>query len=153
MVGAQPGEAGVHLLQAEMTVRFRIKVEREAYVGVWSINADGTIYQLFPNDQERDARFKAKEVREVPSPDSELDVVAQLSSVPQGIDRVWVEASTERSASVNGKRVGPFVQFQTEQSRGAWAQQRVQLRNLELKPRAKLGLAEQVLKYHVRPGP
>jgi serine/threonine protein kinase len=151
MLGVQPGKDGVRLLREGQEVRFRIKVEREAYVAVWSINADGTIYQLFPNAWEREHRFKKGEERVVPSPEAGVSVEAEQSNLPRAVDQVWVEASTEpwKWDAVGQKGDGPWLLFPPGEVRQKWGKERVLLRNLKLKPH--VALAEQVLKYHVGP--
>jgi hypothetical protein len=120
------------------TVRFRIKVDRAAYVGVWTVEADG-VYQLFPNAQESIHLFQAGEERIVPRLGAE--------AVPsRDIDRVLVEASTKPWNPVEGQRQGPFLLFQEDREREALA---VELRGLRLNTPA--ALSEKVLPYLVKP--
>jgi hypothetical protein len=160
LLTGQPGEGGLRLLKVRDKMRIRITVGRKAYVGVWARDADGTVYQLFPNEHEKDHLFEANKPRVVPNPEV-ATFFATLTEGPQGIDRLWVEASTEPWESVEGKRVGAFLQFQTERSRGLWYRQRSVLRGVEVEGtapgkeglRLKVDLAEQALAYQVRPNP
>src|SRR5262249_54753685 len=49
MLGGKPGPGGDPLLEEGQEVDLRIRVERDAYVGIWTIDARGTVTQLFPN--------------------------------------------------------------------------------------------------------
>jgi hypothetical protein len=139
MVGGRPGDNGVWRLNSGDVVRFQIKVAREAYVGVWSVNGNGTRSQLFPNDDEKDHLFQAGQERMVPRTETEA-----LPS--QGTDYLWVQASTKPWAPDEGKRVGPFLLFQTERQRHEWAQRR---REIRLRPAG--ALSEAVLPFQVSP--
>src|SRR5262249_24282416 len=57
-IALQPGNDGLLHLRVNDVLQFRIKVAQAAYVGVWSVNAEGTVEQLFPNDKEQDHRFR-----------------------------------------------------------------------------------------------
>jgi hypothetical protein len=129
-VELKPGPDGLLRLKAGDRVQYRIKVDQAAYVGVWSINADGTIDHLFPNEGDRDNYFEKCQERLVPS----HPVRATTS---KGTDWLWVQASTYKWAFEESRRVGPFALFQTE--RGS-------RRNFEVPT-----LAEAVLQYRVDP--
>jgi tRNA A-37 threonylcarbamoyl transferase component Bud32 len=55
-----------HMLQEGERVRFRVEVERTAYVGIWTVAPDQTITQFFPNAEERDFLLTAGQPRVVP---------------------------------------------------------------------------------------
>jgi hypothetical protein len=109
-------------------------------VGIWSVNGDGTVCQLFPNGREQDHRFEQDEERVVPK----TRAAAQKSQSPR-LDWVWVQASTEPWEPDEGQRIGPFLLFQTDRERGLWVQNRT--RGLALFPEGTL--AEAVLKFRV----
>jgi hypothetical protein len=133
----QPDTDGVIRLRGGDEVKFQIKVAQQAYVGIWTINADGTIEQLFPNAGEKDHRFVPDEEEVVPR--------TRAVAVPSGgIDWVWVQASTSPWDPDKGQRVGPFLLFKTDRERDLWAQRR---RSIQLQPEGTL--AEAVLKYQV----
>jgi hypothetical protein len=139
LLGAAPADGGVYRLRSGDTVRFRVKAERECCVGVWTVEADGTVVQLFPNDDEPDNHFQAGEERVVPK--------AGAEAVPSaGLDRVWVQASRRPWATPEGRKEGPFLLFSAERERKAWEGQR---RGLRLK--ADQALSEKVLDYQVSP--
>jgi hypothetical protein len=137
----QPGEDGLIRLRAGTKVKFGIKVAQDAYVGIWSVNADGTVEQLFPNAEEPDHRFHENEVKVVPK----TNAVAVLSKA-NGKDWVWVQASTEPWKPDEGRRKGPFLLFETLQERDQWAQRR---RGITLDFGVKL--SEAVLTFRVEP--
>ena len=143
MLGGRAGKDGVRLFEEGEEVRFRIKVPRECYVGVWSVNDDGSIAQLFPNSREPNHRFAAGEERVVPT----LAVVEAMPPInPKGIDRLWVEASTTAWDPVEGERKGPFTLFNEERNRKKWVEQR---RGLRVRP--DVALSEKVLPFQVEP--
>jgi hypothetical protein len=141
MLGGQPGQDGVIHLREGDAVKFRIQSERAAYVGVWTIEADGTVLQLFPNDREQQHLFRAGETRVVPE-----KAVAQ-AVLSRGLDRVWIQASAEPWQPAEGQRDGgPFLLFKTQREQQAVAEQ---VRGIRLRP--EVSLADKVLLYRVGP--
>jgi serine/threonine protein kinase len=131
----QPGADGIFRLLPGQKVQFEVTVDRAAYVGVWSLEADGkTVYQLFPNRDDPDHAFKAGEKRRVPVQGA--DAVESMS-----LDQLWVEASTDRWEPLQGEEEGQFRRFQSE--RGG---QGVQVRGLRLPEKNR---AESVVQYRV----
>ena len=136
LIAVQPDADGHFRLKPEEEVKFRIKVDKAAYVGVWSVNADGPVAQLFPNENEPDNRFKAGQERLVPS--------TRTAAEPSAREEwVWVQASTKPWEVEKGEKVGPFALFTEERAR-AWDRKR---RSIQLRPDAEL--AEKVLWYRV----
>ncbi len=122
-------------------VKFRVKVARKAYVGIWTVEADGTVLQLFPNKGDPNHLFEADKEREAPA-DSDIAVPSV------GVDQVWVEASTKHWDPVEGERQGPFLLFKKARHKKGWLAQRRDLRGL--RPAGQL-LSETVLRYRVKP--
>jgi hypothetical protein len=136
MVGLQPDESGVYRLKKDANLKFRVKVDQDAYVGIWTVEADGTIIQLFPNANEKEHRFRKNEVRDVP--ESGVDTVTS-----KGLDYVWVQASTAPWDSVEGERAGPYALFRS-------IRERETLQKLHRGMRLPgNNLSEKVLKYQV----
>ena len=135
LVGVVPVEEGEK-------VRFRVWVARNAFVGIWTVEADGTVLQLFPTKHDPNHRFLAGQAREVPA-----DGVEAVPSV--GIDAIWVEASTKHWDPVTGERQGPFLLFKQARHKLRWAAQRHDVRGF--RPAAGGGLAETVQRYRVAP--
>jgi tRNA A-37 threonylcarbamoyl transferase component Bud32 len=144
MTGGSLDRAGVRILNEGEEVAFRIEVERDAYVGIWNVAPDGTIRQLFPNEDEPDNLFRADEPRMVPR----ADLV--LTAVPAGgTEQVWVVASTRRWELPEGRRKGPYLIFETAEEQRRWEQ--VMERGFERRKREPMAVAELVLTYRVSP--
>jgi hypothetical protein len=139
MQGGARGSDGIIRLVEGEEVKFRIKVDRDAYVGIWTVNADGTVLQLFPNDWDKDHLFQASQPRIVPE---KAHASAVLSL---GRDRIWVQASTERWEGAEGQRKGPFLIFQTAREQKEAAER---VRGIILM-RPGTRLADKVLEYEV----
>jgi hypothetical protein len=107
-------------------------------VGIWTVEADGTVLQLFPNAGEQDHKFRKGEERVVPR-QAKIEAVASA-----GIDHVWVQASRRFWEPVEGQRQGPFSWFKTERDRAALA-------GLQRGLRVRENLSEKILKYQVGP--
>jgi tRNA A-37 threonylcarbamoyl transferase component Bud32 len=137
---AEQGDGGVIRVAPGQWVQLEIEVEKEAYVGVWTVEADGTVLQLFPNPEDPNHQFKAGEKRRVPTQGT------QAEKSPN-IDQVWIEASTERWDPLRGEREGPYELFKTERQLKEWSGQR---RGLRLPGKY---LSERVLPYQVADAP
>jgi hypothetical protein len=135
MLPVKPGADGVYRLLPGQKVQFEVTADKAAYVGVWSLEANGQkVYQLFPNRDDPDHAFKPGEKRRVPAQGAD----ALESST---IDQLWIEASTERWDPLQGEEEGQFRRFQSE--RGG---QGVQVRGLRLPEKNR---AESVVQYRV----
>src|SRR5262249_10983600 len=141
-LGGRAGTDGVRELEAGETVRFRVKVARSAYVGIWTIDAKGYVTQLFLYKGESHL-FRTGEPRDVPA----VRLVAVPSERPE---LIWVEASTKHWEPLAGELHGPFKLFKADRDRLAWVHQRQELRTLVHDD--EVILAETVLRYQVRPG-
>jgi hypothetical protein len=138
----QPGADGILQLRAKDALQFRVKVAEDAYVGIWSINSDGSVTQLFPNEREKDHYFRKGEDRLVPKTRADAEVCEGATP----FDWVWVQASTRPWDPDKGQREGPFLLFKTDRERDQWGQQRGRIRL-----RLEAPLAEAVLKFRVVP--
>jgi hypothetical protein len=145
------------LLDEGQEVAFQIQVEKDAYVGVWTVDAEGAITQVFPNEYERNHRLRARGLRTVPSPDhmpKDQDYV--IEAIPSArTEWVWVVASTEPWDELKGRQKGPFLVFENAQERPEGERQLRGLRVKLIARRGKVFVAEKVLPYRVspRPGP
>ncbi len=104
---SKEGPEGRRLYAEGDKVTFRVTAERTAYVGIWTFDADGTITQLFPNEDEPDNEVRAGQPRVVPG-HYKIDATA---TAPNRADAVWVFASTQKWDAVSGEKAGPFVLF------------------------------------------
>lgn len=141
LIGARLQEDGFLLREGEDLV-FRLSVERDAFVGIWTVDAKGEVTQLFPNEFEQDALVKAGQPRIVPG------AAYELSAVPStGPEQIRVLASTRPLQLLTSKGKGPFAVFRSEQ----WEST---LRGLVLKAAAKSRepfASEQSFQYRVEP--
>jgi len=74
------------------SLRIRVRCEREAYLYVLYQQADGTIFQIFPNSAQPNNRVPAAETVEVPASD---DLFRWIIGAPYGKETVKVIASLE----------------------------------------------------------
>jgi serine/threonine protein kinase len=152
IVGDQviPPADGSYRLSDGQSVRCRIQLDNDAYVGVWNYQANGTIVQLFPNELEKNYLVKKGESRVVPG--NEVgDFEVQLAS---GAEYLLVVASTEPWDKVQGEKQGPFAVFSSVKDRERLQNHLNQTRAMVLRPIGKGPkpmLAEAVLKYEVTP--
>lgn len=141
LIGARPGEEGFLLREGEDMV-FRLTVERDAFVGIWTIDPKGEVTQLFPNEYEPDSLVKAGQPRIVPGAAYELAAVAST-----GMEQIRVLASTRPLKLLAGSGKGPFQVFRSDQ----WENT---VRGLVLKAAAKNRepfAAEKSFQYRVEP--
>jgi len=130
------------------TVGFEIQVEKDAYVGLWTVDTEGKVLQLFPNKEEQNHLVPAGKPRGIPSKTT-YDVSAELS---KGKEFAWVVASTRPWKAVKGEEVGPFIAFSTKAQR---EELQSALRGFLVKPREEgkdpAEVAEKVLTFRVLP--
>jgi hypothetical protein len=151
MLGARKDELGRPWLTEKDKVRLQVKVDHDAYVGIWSVDADGTIVQLFPNSDDLDNHVFAGKARLVPPPNSySIDAVAS-----GGVDQLYVIASTVPWEPIPGQKNERFVVFQTPDHRKGWdrARREIRDRGLRVRPKDKgaLAVAEEVVPFRVLP--
>jgi hypothetical protein len=138
MKGGHREPDGIIRLEQEDVVKFRIQVDCDAYVGIWTVNGDGTVLQLFPNKWDRDHLFRANQGRVVPES-------ARVRAVPsRGTDRVWVQAATKPWSQPEGQPDGPFIVFKDLREQKAIEKER----GLILEEPG-IRLADKVLRYKV----
>ncbi|MFO0945753.1 MAG: serine/threonine-protein kinase [Planctomycetota bacterium] len=145
MVGSADGKGSSRVLEVGKPVKFDIQVAKDAYVGVWVVNADGSVMQLFPSEFETDNLVKAGEVRTVPG-NANYDI---LSTPSTGPEYVRVIASTTPWDPIEGTRNGPYVVFESAKQK---SELQGHLRGMVLKPKDdKTEVSEVVLPFQVSP--
>jgi hypothetical protein len=164
MFGGREGPNGRRLFSADEPATFRLVAERESYVGIWAMDADGKVTQLFPNEYERDHRVRANQARVVPGNDQYQ--IAANTTTPHGrYEAMWVVAATRRWDPLVGEKDGPFVVFRTPADRERFEQHfgkvRGGPRDFVIRPKAPARptqpadkvdqIAEEVLTYRVLP--
>jgi hypothetical protein len=139
MIGGDRDGPGSRLRPAQ-EIEFRIETGRDAYVGLWNVDPDGMIVQLFPNQYEKDNLVRAGVPRTVPR----SDIVCRAKPT-RGAARVWVVASTRQWDSLKGEREGPFLIFKTAAQRKQW----VAGRGFDIERRKSDLVSEALLVYRV----
>jgi hypothetical protein len=157
MVGGREGPDGLRSFREDEPVRFRIETECDAYVGIWTIGPDGTVVQLFPNENERDNLVRAGKPRFVPGDDLPVNdrYTIDATATPAGKAEVLrIVAATRRWDALQGEKLGPFVVLRGEADRQRFERQ---LRGFRVRPKAGPGpeaenaVAEEALLYRVLP--
>jgi tRNA A-37 threonylcarbamoyl transferase component Bud32 len=113
---SRPGPQGRRILTEGDRVVFRITAERDAYVGLWTIEADGTIIQLFPNKDEPNNYVRAGRTRELPGK-GKPNPFDPKATAPNRADALWCVASTHPWDPLLGQQEGPFVVFNNPNER------------------------------------
>jgi eukaryotic-like serine/threonine-protein kinase len=149
--GIKPGPNGEFSVPEGTDVTFTLKLDRDAYVCIWSVNADGSVVTLFPNADEPNNLIRANKVYTIPGTDKHT-ISPEIS---KGLDHIWVVASTTVWDPPEGERQGPFTLFRSTEEKEKWQRQ---LRGLVLKPttsadsgqQGKDGVSEEIIPYRVQ---
>jgi serine/threonine protein kinase len=150
MVGLKPSSSGIYKVTDGQELQYRIKTDKDAYVGLWSISPTGAIHQLFPNDEETDHLIRKDKPRLIPDPDKIGGIFAKAKS--PGIDRVLVVGSTASWDPAKAEKDGPFVVFKTKEHLKEWVVKREIIRKEREKQAANAPLVSEVLlRYQVEP--
>jgi hypothetical protein len=124
--GARRGPEGRLLYTKGDRIVFRVTPARKAYIGIWTIDADGTITQLFPNQFEQDNLVPAGKTREVPAAEAKqalwpkeqrYSARAEEATAPNRADAFCVVASTRPWNPLSGEKEGPFAVFKAPEAR------------------------------------
>jgi serine/threonine protein kinase len=151
MIGGKVAQDGMHVFNENDKVRFNVQVERDAYVGIWTIDAEGTIVQLFPNKEEPDHLVKAGQPRTIPGEKAVIDATATPAGQSEALR---ILASTRRWAPLEGEKQGPFVVLRTPEERQRFEKH---LRSFKVRPKEAPvpqgddAIAEEVFRYRVLP--
>lgn len=146
MLDADATDRTARRLTEGKLVRFKIEVERDAYVGLWNIAPDGTMMQLFPSSFEEDNLVQAGKPRVVPGAGYKIE-----AEVSTGMERVWVVASTKPWDPVAGERDGPFSLFKTPDQKDRLERNLRGLRLRPTNPKEAHQISESALRYMVVP--
>jgi hypothetical protein len=108
--GMQPQPDGSLRFPEGARAAFALKAERDCFVSIWTLDADGTMVKLFPNEDDRDDRLKAGTLRELPG--NRGWSVKLTPTVGSGFDRFRVLATTGAPPEFPaGAPLGKFVVF------------------------------------------
>jgi serine/threonine protein kinase len=143
LLGDQGGTPGRIVLTAGQRVAFRAESDRDAYLGIWHVDRQGRILQLFPNQYDKDHFLQAGHPRTIPG-DLKYAIRATLSDGPEYLH---VIASSKPWEAEAGQQHGPYVVFATPEERERW-QRRV--RGVVLEKDTSPAVSELVLPFEVR---
>jgi eukaryotic-like serine/threonine-protein kinase len=143
MVGAEQDKEGVYRLVEGQPVRFRVTVGAPAYVGVWNVNPDGSILQLFPSTDDPNNFVQAGKSITVPSGDVFEAILTG------GAERLWVVATTKKWDSLDGEREGPYLIFKSAEAIRRWKES--QSRAFRKRKLEVMNVSERLLTYRVSP--
>jgi serine/threonine protein kinase len=151
LVGSNAGQDGVRTQTEGEKVSFKIEVDRDAYVGIWYINSDGQVEQLFPNSFEENHLFRAGKVYKLPG----QQTYTMDTALSKGLDHIWVVASTVPWTIPEGERSPDNIYriFHSPEEKEKWQRQ---LRKIILRPatpaeeKNKDKVAEEIIPFQVR---
>jgi hypothetical protein len=162
VLDSRAGPNGRRLVNAGEPATYRLEVERDAYVGIWNINPDGVVVQLFPNEYEPEHLVRAGKPRFLPGNDKY--VIDSNATPPGKYEALHVVAATRRWDPLVGEKVGPFVVFRTPADRERFDDHLRKVlgsRDFVIRPKAPARptqpadkvpqVAEEVLTYRVLP--
>jgi eukaryotic-like serine/threonine-protein kinase len=136
------GSDGVLEFKLGQHPAFRITPSKDAYIGVWTFNSDGSIYQLFPHENEPNHLIRAGETRTVLAENDQLDL--ELSP---GIDQLWVIASSKKWEPIEGdSKIAAVAIFQEVRSIQRLAETN---RGIIIKPKNEATVSEDIVHYRV----
>lgn len=101
IIGGTTDAQGVLNLVEDQMLSFRIEASRDCYVGICTVDQEGTVIWLFPSRNEPDGHFAAGRVRVVPGKGGG-NIRAVASTGPE---HVYVIASTRPWKPIEGKKV------------------------------------------------
>jgi predicted Ser/Thr protein kinase len=149
IVDATKGADGVYHLTEGDNIFFRVEPARDANIMLWTMDATGTIHQLFPNDHEPLNRVPAGESRVIPGQNVKDYWIEATPSA--GVEYVRVVATTSNVELPKGqKKEGPYQVFTELESQKRFAST---FRSLVLKSATdrKDAVSEAELRFIVAP--
>jgi serine/threonine protein kinase len=152
IIGSRPGADGMVELQEGTEVAFEIKPGRDAFIRILTMDAQGEVTRLFPNEYEPDQPFKADQLQVVPDAKKMKDY-SFVVTPSEGTEYVRVIATTKPLVLPQGRKSGPYQVFNDEQTRGALI---AGLRKIEFSPRTASthtedAVAETEIRFRVVP--
>jgi hypothetical protein len=127
VVGATPDPSGQLTLVEGEKVVLRVEADRDCYLGVWQIDPQGKVTQLFPSKYDPDHLVRAGHARSIPGKAG----YAIRASLAQGPEYLFLAASTHPWELQAGQHVGPYAVFETPAERTRWEEK---VRGLDLTP-------------------
>ena len=108
LVGSVEGPQGERLLDEGQHILLRLTVARDAYVAIWTVDHEGVVTQLFPNDYEPEYHVLAGAPYTIPGKNARYRIDADLS---KGLEQLRVVAQTRRWNPIQGEKQAPFAVF------------------------------------------
>jgi serine/threonine protein kinase len=141
MVGDASAADGVIRLRLGDPVTFEITPEQTCFIGIWALNENGVVEQLFPNEWDEDNKVQAGQTRRVPSAKVEQDKRIYAGPVSRKPERIWIVASEKKGTDFTGRSKDEFLQFLSS------------MRDLRIRGArvGRSGLSEVAVSYQVLP--
>jgi serine/threonine protein kinase len=137
--GGQLHDHGTIPLVKGQRFHLAVRVARDAYVSVWSIEADGRIVKVFPNEKDKQDLFKAGEDHVVPKGFT-------IEAVPSvGEDRLWVIATAEPWTPPGGREQDDLLAFTKAREKLDWVERGMRLKE------ENSAVSEMRFRYRVAP--
>ncbi len=134
---------GALLLRAGQPVWFEVRSDRDCYLGVWHVDRQGVVTQLFPNRYDQDHFLAAAATRSIPGKIG-YELLVTASAGPEYLHFL---ASTQNWPPLVGEAFGPKVAFATEEELKRWQEK---LRGVVVQPRSERVVSELVAPIEVR---
>jgi hypothetical protein len=137
-------ENGVELLRDGQSIALDIVADQDAHVAIWTLEEDGVIHQVFPNDNESDNKLTAGKHRLFPGPNSTWKFTPTAA---KGTEYIRILASNRPLALAAAvEKDGEFLKF--TQKAGDFDNV---IRGLRLDAAPKQKNGEAVIPFHVSP--
>jgi serine/threonine protein kinase len=150
LVGLRPGPQGDYRVTEDQGLQFRVRPDRDVYVGIWSITPSGTIRQLFPNKFEPEHFLPGGKAYLIPGEKAAYEFGLESTG---GTDRIYIAGSTVRWEPFKGQEEGPFVVLKTREQRKELIDRDVFIRPKGPKPAKAPQVSEALLRFQVdKPG-
>jgi serine/threonine protein kinase len=143
ILGQSGGSGNKVVLTEGQRVAFRVEAERDCYLGVWHVDQQNVVTQLFPNQHDSDHFIPARRARTIPG---EMEYAITVTA-SEGEEYLHVVASTQQWEAPLGSQHGPYVVFATPEELERWRDVRGMILDKDRSP----AVAEQLLLLDVRP--
>jgi predicted Ser/Thr protein kinase len=119
-LGGRRGGGGELLLDEGTVIALEITVARDANVKLTTVDPNGVVVDLFPNEYEPDAHFIAGRPRVLPGK-VEKPWVLKAKNLSPGVEHFVIGASTKDLVPPKGgEKVGQFRVFHNDEDRADW---------------------------------
>lgn len=140
MIGGRLDPDGIRRFQVNDLVQYDVTPEIDCYIGIWSVNGDGTVDQVFPHPREPEHLCLAGKTRRLPGKIK----IEMIKSV--GIDQAWILASDKPWNPDQAEKDADLNFFLREREWKNWIPKQ---RAMQVRPDLKL--SETVIRFQVLP--